>query len=56
MSGIQVAQGICESRSAEEPRLVWVLSREVPRSRGSCGHVAEYKVGPRNSGTRGLGG
>jgi hypothetical protein len=31
-----------ESRSAEEPRF--------------CGRVAEYKVGPRISGTRGLGG
>jgi hypothetical protein len=45
-----------ESRSAEEPRLVWTSSREVPRSRDSCGRVAEHKVGPRISGTRGLGG
>jgi hypothetical protein len=31
-------------------------SHEAPRSRDSCGRVAEHKVGPRISGTRGLGG
>jgi hypothetical protein len=42
VSGIQVAQRIPESRSAEEPRLVWTPSCEVieePRLLWTCGKV-----------------
>jgi hypothetical protein len=51
-----VAQRDVRVMKHEEVRLVWTPSSEVPRSRGLCGHVAEYKVGPRISRTRGLGG
>jgi hypothetical protein len=51
-----VAQRVHERRSAKELRLRWMLSCEAPRSRDSCGGMAKPKVGPRISGTRGLGG
>jgi hypothetical protein len=45
----------CRVTKRKEARLVWTSSSEAPRSRGLCGHVAEYKVGPRILGTHDLG-
>jgi hypothetical protein len=58
-SGIQVARSP-RDLAARSPE-VWALvfaSRKVPKSRGSCGRMAEHKLGPRDRrvDTRWLGG